>query len=206
MSNNGRTSGSRSKLYFQELAALVPVLPYEAMDQIVELIARACREERTLFVFGNGGSAASASHMVCDMNKGLARSATEIRVKALALTDNVPLLTAWANDLSYEHVFSEQLRNFVQPGDVALALSCTGNSRNVLEGLRVASELGAITAGLAGFEGGAMRALCQVCAVVPCRNMQIIEDLHQAMLHSICCSVNECLQERRPALHIAVAR
>lgn len=206
MSNYGRNCSSRSRLYFEDLAALVPLLPYEAMDRIVELIVRACREERTVFAFGNGGSAASASHMICDMNKGIAQSADSVRVKALALTDNVPLLTAWANDLSYEHVFSEQLRNFVQPGDVALALSCTGNSRNVLSALKTAREMGATAAGLAGFEGGAMKALCHVCAVVPCENMQIIEDLHQAMLHSICRSVSESLQEPRPALRLAAAR
>jgi D-sedoheptulose 7-phosphate isomerase len=206
MSNIGSNSASRVRLYFEELAALVPVLPYEAMDRIVELIVRACLKGRTIFVFGNGGSAASASHMICDLDKGVAQSAKTVRVKALALTDNVPLLTAWANDLSYEHVFSEQLRNFVQPGDVALALSCTGNSKNVLAGLRTARELGATAAGLAGFEGGAMKELCHICAVVPCENMQIIEDLHQAMLHSICSSLGECLQESGPALRFAAGR
>ncbi len=206
MSSIGGSSSSRSRLYFEELAALVPVLPYEAMDRIVELIVGACREERTIFVFGNGGSAASASHMVCDLNKGVAQSAATSRIKAMALTDNVPLLTAWANDLSYEHVFSEQLKNFVQPGDVVLALSCTGNSRNVLAGLRTARDLGATAAGLAGFEGGAMKELCDVCAVVPCENMQIVEDMHQAMLHSICCSVGECLREPRPAFRLTAAR
>lgn len=198
--------GSKSRLYFEKLAALVPFLPYEAMDRIVELLVRACRHDRTIFVFGNGGSAASASHMICDLNKGAARASGNLRIKAIALTDNVPLLTAWANDLSYEHVFSEQLKNFVRPGDVVLALSCTGNSANVLAGLNAARETGATTAGLAGFAGGAMKALCHVCAVVPCDNMQIIEDLHQAMLHSICSSVSESLREPRPTLRLAAAR
>lgn len=199
-------SGSKSRLYFEELASLVPRLPYEAMDRIVEYIVRACRQERTIFVFGNGGSAASASHMVCDLNKGVTQASLPLRIKAMALTDNVPLLTAWANDLSYEHVFSEQLKNFVRAGDVALALSCTGNSANVLAGLRTAQEMGAVTAALAGFDGGAMKELCHVCAVVPCDNMQMIEDLHQAMLHSVCSSVSQCLRESRPALKLAAAR
>jgi D-sedoheptulose 7-phosphate isomerase len=198
--------GSKSRLYFEQLAALIPRLPYEAMDRIAELIVRASRQDHNVFVFGNGGSAASASHMICDLNKGASPASGSVRIKALALTDNVPLLTAWANDLSYEHVFAEQLRNFVRPGDVALALSCTGNSANVLAGLRTAREMGAATAALAGFDGGAMKALCHVCAVVPCDHMQIIEDLHQAMLHSICASVSACLREPRPALRFAATR
>ena len=205
MVSSDEHSSSKSRLYFEKFASLVPLLPYEAMDRIVELIVRACRQDCTIFVFGNGGSAASASHMICDLNKGATQASTNSRIKALALTDNVPLLTAWANDLSYERVFAEQLRNFVRPGDVVLALSCTGNSPNVLAGIRTAREMGAVTAALAGFGGGAMKALCHVCAVVPCDNMQIIEDFHQAMLHSICSSVSQCLREARPALRVVAA-
>lgn len=206
MVSSDEHSSSKSRLYFEKLGALVPVLPYDAMDRIVELILGACRQDGTIFVFGNGGSAASASHMICDLNKSATQTSQSFRIKAMALTDNVPLLTAWANDLSYEHVFSEQLKNFVRPGDVVLALSCTGNSANVLAGLRTAKQMGAITAALAGFDGGAMKSLCHVCAIVPCENMQMIEDLHQAMLHSICSSVGQSLREARPTLKFAVAR
>lgn len=205
MFSSDEHSGSKSRLYFEQLASLIPRLPYEAMDRIVEYIVRACRQERTIFIFGNGGSAASASHMVCDLNKGATQASGTLRIKALALTDNVPLLTAWANDLSYEHVFSEQLKNFVRAGDVALALSCTGNSGNVLAGLRTARQMGALTAAFAGFDGGAMKELCHICAIVPCDNMQMIEDLHQAMLHSICSSVSHCLRDAMPPLRVAAA-
>ncbi len=121
--------------------------------------------------------------MVSDMNRGIA-DATR-RMKVMALTDNVPLLTACANDHGYETVFSEQLRNFVQPGDVAFAISCSGDSPNVLLALTTARKAGAFTVGLGGFNGGVMKDLCDICAVVPCDNMQLIEDLHHAILHAI---------------------
>jgi D-sedoheptulose 7-phosphate isomerase len=124
----------------------------------------------------------------------------------MALTDNMPLVTAWANDSSYEEIFSEQLKNFARQGDLALALSCTGKSPNVLLGLKTARELGLFTAGLAGFQGGAMSALCDVCAVVPCDNLQLTEDLHQAILHSMCSAVRECLQDRPDALRRAAGQ
>jgi D-sedoheptulose 7-phosphate isomerase len=101
------------------------------------------------------------------------------------LTDNLPTLTAWANDSSYEDIFSEQLRNFVHPQDVAFAISGSGNSKNVLNALEVAREAGATTLGISGFEGGRMKSLCDICVVVPSNNMQIIEDMHLAMAHSI---------------------
>jgi D-sedoheptulose 7-phosphate isomerase len=94
-------------------------------------------------------------------------------------------LTAWANDASYEDVFSEQLRNFVRAQDVAFAISGSGNSKNVLNALEVAREAGAITVGISGFQGGQMKNLCDICVIVPSNNMQIIEDLHLAMAHSI---------------------
>jgi len=103
----------------------------------------------------------------------------------LALTDNLSVLTAWANDSGYEDVFSEQLRTFIQPQDVAFAISASGNSKNVLNALRVAREARAKTVGISGFEGGQMKPLCDICVVVPSSNMQIIEDLHLAMSHSI---------------------
>jgi D-sedoheptulose 7-phosphate isomerase len=103
----------------------------------------------------------------------------------MALTDNVPLMTAWANDSHYENIFSEQLANFACVGDVAFAISASGNSPNVLKALKTAREAGATTAGLTGFMGGRMLSLCDACIVVPCENMQIIEDLHLCIAHSL---------------------
>ena len=177
--------------YFQRLQSLIARIPCAEIDQIVAVLLRGFEEERTVFVFGNGGSASSASHMVSDMNKGVADPARTRRMKVMSLTDNVPLLTACANDHGYETVFSEQLKNFVQPGDVAFAISCSGDSPNVLLALNTAREAGAFTVGLAGFAGGAMKDLCDVCAVIPSDNMQLIEDVHHAVLHSMFTALRE---------------
>jgi D-sedoheptulose 7-phosphate isomerase len=171
--------------YFDELRAVADRLPYDAINQIAETLLKAQEAGRTTFLFGNGGSAALASHLACDLGKGTAHCNSEKRFRALALTDNLPTLTAWANDSGYEDIFSEQLKNFVQPDDVAFAISGSGNSKNVLNALQVARDAGAISVGFSGFAGGKMKSMCDVCALVPSNNMQIIEDLHHAMGHSI---------------------
>jgi D-sedoheptulose 7-phosphate isomerase len=179
--------------YFKCLSAMIPRLPYEAIDAIAGSIFQAVQDEQTIFVFGNGGSAASASHMMCDLNKGAALPEPVKRPRVFALTDNVPLLTAWANDGGYEQVFAAQLKGLVRRGDVAFAISASGNSPNVLLALKAARESGALTLGLSGFNGGKMKTLCHLCAIIPSENMQVIEDLHHAALHSIFTIVRERL-------------
>jgi D-sedoheptulose 7-phosphate isomerase len=149
-------------------------------------------------VFGNGGSAALASHVCCDLGKGTSDASAK-RVRVMSLTDNVPLMTAWANDSSYEVVFTEQMKNFLEPGDVAFAISGSGNSPNVLHALRYAREAGATTVSLGGFEGGKMKGLSDVCAVIPSDNMQIIEDLHTMACHGIFTVLRNRLQQRSQA-------
>ena len=186
-------AGRSIKKYFRELNELVPQLPYGAIAGIAAAFLDAFTEQRTVYVFGNGGSAASASHMMCDMNKGVSGLAAGQRPRVMALTDNVSLISAWANDFGYERIFSEQLKTFVKPRDVAFAISTSGDSPNVLLALETAREYGALTVGLAGCQGGQMKALCDVCAVVPSENVQVIEDLHHAMMHSIFMAVREGL-------------
>ena len=159
-------------------------LPFNEVDSVVDVLLQAYRTSHTIFLFGNGGSAALASHFACDLGKGTANGSRP-RFRVMALTDNVPLMTAWANDSSYEDVFAEQLLNFAVPGDLAFAISGSGNSENVLKALRVAKQAELTTAGLTGFAGGQMRALCDACIVVPCENMQMIEDLHLCITHSL---------------------
>ena len=180
--------------YFQELNRLIPRLPYQELDSIINVIMEAYDSGRTVFVFGNGGSAASASHMMCDMNKGTIDPAQQRRLKTMALTDNIPLITAWGNDTNYEQIFAEQLKNFVVSQDVAFAISGSGNSPNVLLALKAAKDAGAMTVGLAGYQGGKMKGLCDICAVVPCDNMQMIEDMHHAMLHSMFTAVKNRIE------------
>jgi len=159
-------------------------LPFERVEQVAEILVQAYESQRTVFLFGNGGSAALASHFACDLGKGTVNGSKK-RFRVMALTDNVPLITAWANDSHYDDIFSEQLANFAAPGDVAFAISGSGNSPNVLKALRAAKQAGSITTGLTGFSGGKMLELCDACIVVPCDNMQIIEDLHLCVAHSL---------------------
>jgi D-sedoheptulose 7-phosphate isomerase len=172
--------------YFEHSSRVVANLPYLQIEAVAAQLERAFHDGRTVFLFGNGGSAALASHFACDLGKGTAgRDNDRKRFRALALTDNMALLTAWANDTSYEMVFEEQLRNFIQAGDVAFAISGSGSSANVLRALEAARQAGAINVGLTGFKGGKMRELCDLCVVVPSDNMQIIEDLHLSITHAL---------------------
>jgi D-sedoheptulose 7-phosphate isomerase len=170
--------------YLEELSATIPKLPLSAIDCLVRVFLEAYESGRTIFLFGNGGSAALASHMACDLGKGTVAAAGK-RLRAVALTDNVALITAWANDTRYESIYAEQLENLLHAGDVACAISASGNSPNILAALRFARRAGAITAGITGFQGGKMKSLCDVCVVVPSDNMQIIEDLHLSISHSV---------------------
>jgi D-sedoheptulose 7-phosphate isomerase len=170
--------------YLEELSATIRKLPLPAIDRLVRVFFEAYQSGRTIFLFGNGGSAALASHMACDLGKGTVPAAGR-RLRAVALTDNVALITAWANDARYEAIFAEQLENLLHPGDVACAISASGNSPNILAALSYARQAGAATAGITGFQGGKMKSLCEACVVVPSDNMQIIEDLHVSISHAV---------------------
>src|SRR5258708_25271017 len=170
--------------YLEELSATIRQLPLPAIDSLVRTLLQAYDSGRTIFLFGNGGSASLASHMTCDLGKGTIPAAGK-RLRAVALTDNVALITAWANDTRYERIFAEQLENLLHPGDVAFAISASGNSPNILAALSFARQAGAVTAGITGVQGGQMNALCHAVVVVPSADMQIIEDLHVSIAHSV---------------------
>src|SRR5580658_7120236 len=182
--------------YLEELSGTIQKLPLPAIDDLVRQFFGAYQAGRTIFLFGNGGSAALASHMACDLGKGTA-PASGRRLRAIALTDNVALITAWANDSRYEAIFAEQLENLLHPGDVACAISASGNSPNVLAALSFARRAGAVTAGITGFQGGKMRSLCDLCVIVPSDNMQIIEDLHLSIAHSVFRVVRHEMETKR---------
>jgi D-sedoheptulose 7-phosphate isomerase len=178
--------------YLSGLSKVLDRLPLREVEAISGVLHQAYLSDHWTFVFGNGGSAALASHLVCDIGKGThfpASSAADLRsvkrLKILSLTDNVPMISAWANDASYEQVFAEQIENYISPGDVAFAISGSGNSANVLRALEVARARSAKTVGLTGFEGGKMKALLDVAAIAPASNMQQIEDAHLIMTHLI---------------------
>lgn len=170
--------------YFEQLTETAAKLPFAAIDRVADALLRAYEAGRMIYIFGNGGSAALASHFACDLGKGTINGHGK-RFHVLALTDNVPLITAWANDSNYENIFAQQLSNFVRQGDIAFAISGSGNSPNVLRALQLARGAGATTIGLTGFQGGMMRELCDQCMIVPSDNMQIIEDLHLCSVHAV---------------------
>lgn len=173
-----------SSAYVAELTQVLQQFDSEAAEQIVEALFKAFESGAGVFIFGNGGSAALASHFACDLAKTATLNCSG-RMRVLSLTDNVPLLTAWSNDIGYENVFAEQLRNFVSAGDVVIGISCSGNSPNVLCGLELARRSCACTIGITGNNGGRVKPLCDICMVIPSANMQIIEDLHVVTMHSV---------------------
>jgi D-sedoheptulose 7-phosphate isomerase len=205
-SSCGPSFFARAQEYFEMYKDVVARLPYSAVDEIIEELLLRYEQGRAVFLFGNGGSAALASHIACDLGKGtLVSGDSQTRFRVVALTDNIPLMTAWANDSSYERIFAEQLKNLVYPGDVAFAISGSGNSPNVLAGLQAAREVGAVTIGLSGFQGGKMKALCDYCVVVPSDNMQIIEDFHLSMAHAMFSVIRDRISQAAPSRVFAKA-
>lgn len=194
---------SNCRTYFELLSKTIDSLPFESVDRITATLVQAYEHERTILLFGNGGSAALASHIACDLGKGTVNG-TRKRFRVIALTDNVPLITAWANDSKYEDIFAQQLANFAAPGDIAFAISASGNSPNVLQALRVAKDIGSTTIGITGFSGGRMLALCDECVVVPCDNMQIIEDLHTCIAHSLFTCIRSKIDEHAASPYAAM--
>jgi D-sedoheptulose 7-phosphate isomerase len=174
-----------SQAYFEHLIKIVPQISFGLLDRVVSILFDTYENGGTIFVFGNGGSAALASHMVCDLGKGTSSPERSKRLRAIALTDNVPTITAWANDSSYDDIFAEQLKNLAHAGDIALSISASGNSPNVLKALQVAHQLRMTTIGIGGFDGGKMKGLCDLSVIVPSDNMQFVEDIHLCMAHCI---------------------
>jgi D-sedoheptulose 7-phosphate isomerase len=177
-----RSLGSRA--YIDELRAILDRLDHAVIDCFTEAIWRGYEQGRTLFIFGNGGSAALASHLATDIGKGTVADSLP-RLRVISLTDNVPLMTAWANDFGYENIFAEQLRALVQRGDLALAISASGNSQNVVRGIEAARDAGASAMALTGFDGGRVKELCELCLIVPSNVMQHVEDAHLCAAHAI---------------------
>jgi D-sedoheptulose 7-phosphate isomerase len=169
-------------------AALEAPYLFDALRRIAPIFLKAREEDRTIFFFGNGGSASTASHFVVDIGKGTRPSLKPggpalTRFRCVALNDNIPSVMAWANDADYSRIFSEQLRGLAVAGDVAVGISGSGNSPNVLEAIRAAKELGLATIGLTGIGGGQLKDLADVALVVPSNSMQHTEDLHLIVLH-----------------------
>ena len=199
------------ELYWQQLAELAGAMPFIALTRVAETLLACYQRGGTIFLLGNGGSAATASHIACDLAKGT-RTLGLPAFRVVALTDNVPLLTAWGNDTSYERIFAEQLAALVRPGDVVIAISASGNSPNVLAVPTVARAAGATTIALTGRTGGQLGRLADLVVRAPSDQMELVEDAHLAIGHSLCVALRAQLRTHaqsrtpRPTAHRRVAR
>ncbi|MBI5779280.1 MAG: SIS domain-containing protein [Planctomycetes bacterium] len=170
--------------YLAGLRKSLDEIPADKITAISELIYQAYLNNKQIFVMGNGGSAATASHFVCDLGKGSVK-AGKPRFRIISLNDNTPLITALANDLGYDKIFAEQLMNLVQKDDIVICISASGNSPNILRAIEYANSRGATTVSLLGFDGGKARNISKEYIVVANKNYEQTEDVHLILAHAI---------------------
>ena len=187
--------------YWQQLSQVVQSMPHGLIAQAAHILLTCYRNDGTIFVLGNGGSAATASHLACDLSKG-ARVAGAQPFRVVPLTDNVPLMTAWANDVAYQHIFAEQLRPLVRTGDTVIAISASGNSPNVVEAVRLARANGATTIALTGATGGRVKRWASLTIPVRGGTIEQVEDAHLAIAHSLCVALRTHLQQGDDLLEV----
>jgi D-sedoheptulose 7-phosphate isomerase len=168
--------------YFEKEKATLDAISKDDLNTLMNVLVKAKDEGRTIFIMGNGGAAATASHYVCDFNKGVSYGEDKM-FKFICLNDNIPTLMAYANDISYEEVFVGQLKNFMQEGDIVIGISGSGNSENVVRAIKYANERGGVSVGITGYNGGKVKQLCKHNVHVPVDDMQITEDLHLVLNH-----------------------
>lgn len=178
-------------------------VPLGMVEEAIDVLLSAVYVGSTVFTLGNGGSAATASHFACDLAKGTIVPGGP-RFRVIALTDNVPLIMAWSNDVSYESVFAEQLYNLMGRGDVVVAFSGSGNSPNVLRAVALARQQGGITIGFSGFDGGKLSHMVDVPVVVPCYCMEQVEDVHLILCHLMATVLRQRLREIEPPLSLSL--
>lgn len=171
-----------ARWYRGRIADQWKALDLGAVSRVASALVRAQKEGRQVFVMGNGGSAATASHLATDLGKTAAAPGRP-PVRCISLADNVPFITAIGNDLSFDEVFSRQLENLLGPGDLVILVSGSGNSRNLVKAARLANARGALTVGLLGFDGGKLRSMVRIALVVPSDQYGVIEDLHMGIGH-----------------------
>jgi phosphoheptose isomerase len=170
--------------YFDELAAATRSVDPELVGHAAIMLAEAYTSGSTVFACGNGGSAAVANHLQCDHTKGV-RTGTDFIPRVVSLSSNLDLITAIANDIGYADIFRYQLESLARPGDVLVAISSSGRSPNVVDALRWAQSHEMRTISLTGFDGGESAKVSQVSIHVDCSNYGVVEDTHQAVMHSM---------------------
>lgn len=170
--------------YKDQLLSTIQSIDLDRVRQATAWFEEARDNGKHIFVCGNGGSASTASHLACDVVKGCSFQ-KEKRFRIMALTDSLPTLTAYSNDVSYDCVFVEQLKNFAQPGDLVMAISGSGNSPNVVRAVEYGNQAGCKTVALTGRDGGKLGPLAQLNIQVPVQHMGRIEDAHMIICHMI---------------------
>jgi D-sedoheptulose 7-phosphate isomerase len=178
------------KEYLLHLEMAISSIPVHKVERVVESLMSARESDRQIFIIGNGGSASTASHFACDLGKGTIYGNSK-RFRAISLTDNVALMTAWSNDSSYDDVFKEQLENLLMPGDVTIGISASGNSRNVLNAIEYANSMESTTIGFAGFGGGQLAEMVDECIIIDSYRYGPVEDVHLILEHMISFCVAE---------------
>ena len=170
--------------YFKDLSKLLDQMDQSQIEDLVQSIFNAYEENRFVFIIGNGGSGANASHLCEDLGKGtLSDFDEQKRLKVMSLTDNTPYILAWGNDEGYDRIFVEQLKNFASRGDLLIAISGSGNSPNVLRAIEWANKVGMVTFGITGYDGGQLGRTAQKNLHVPCNNMGLAEVVHAVVFH-----------------------
>jgi D-sedoheptulose 7-phosphate isomerase len=185
------------KEYFSELKELIEKTEIKEIENIVQILKEVYKKDKSIFIIGNGGSASTASHFACDLGKGTINNynnLNEKRFKVYSLVDNISLITAYGNDLSYEEIFSQQLKNFAKKGDVLISLTGSGNSRNIVKANEIAKEIGVVTIGFLGFNGGKVGEIVDERIIIPSKNYGIIEDIHLILSHIISQELKENLK------------
>jgi D-sedoheptulose 7-phosphate isomerase len=175
--------------YFEKLKGTLDKLDLEPIKKVVDILLK-CRDDRgTMYIFGNGGSAANASHIAGDFLKGISYGMDK-RFRTHCLNDNIAGTTAITNDLSYDEIFIEQLKTYLSPGDVVIGISGSGNSENVVKAVKWARENGAKTIALVGYQGGRLAQVAEIVLHVPVHDMEITEDVHTIIFHTIKQEIN----------------
>ena len=169
--------------YLKREIEIINSLDIDAINQVLGVLLETREYGENIYIFGNGGSAATASHFVCDFNKGASEALGGKKFKFHCLSDNIPTLMAIANDFSYDEIFRYQLQGVLQSEDIVIAISGSGNSRNVVNAVEYARQVGSKVIGLTGYDGGKVKQLADYSLHVPVQDMQITEDIHMILDH-----------------------
>jgi D-sedoheptulose 7-phosphate isomerase len=176
--------------YLGRLRRAADLLDRNEVNTFINILLDAHRRQSNIFIFGNGGSALTASHFAGDLNKGVSFGMNK-KFKVIALTDNLATIMAFANDVSYDEIFIEQLKNFISEGDVVIGISGSGNSKNVLRAIEYANSCGNTTVGLTGYNGGVLKKIAAHSVNANINDMQVSEDIHVIVCHLAMSVINE---------------